>query len=165
MVGLVAGFLHGSAFPVAMFIFGDITNAFIDREATAAIFSTIGGAPCPIDPTNITRSCDIFFPFPDSSGLCALFSINQLLSAVAGANVTCLTDDLFIDEVNRLVYIFIGIAVGAFVFATFQNWSFRLAAERQVYKIRMSYYRAVLQQEQGWFDLNSTGTLSNHLTR
>lgn len=83
----------------------------------------------------------------------------------AGSDVVCLTDDLFIAEINTLVYTFIGIAMGAFLFATFQIWFFRLAAERQVYKIRMAYYRAVLQQEQGWFDLIATGTLSSHLTR
>jgi ABC-type multidrug transport system fused ATPase/permease subunit len=176
----MAAFLHGSAFPVAMYIFGDITNAFVNREATASLTDafltnsfTIGGQtilPCQQDlsfpAANITPDCNTTYFYNDSStGMCLSFSLQELLSQTAGAEVTCLTNDLFIAEMNRLVYIFIGIAAGAFLFGMLQVWFFRLAAERQVFKIRVEYYRAVLRQEQGWFDLNATGTISNHLSK
>uniref|UniRef100_A0A1X7TB27 ABC transmembrane type-1 domain-containing protein n=1 Tax=Amphimedon queenslandica TaxID=400682 RepID=A0A1X7TB27_AMPQE len=39
----------------------------------------------------------------------------------------------------------------------------QLACERQVYKIRLAYYRAVLHQDIGWFDLNASGELTSRL--
>jgi ABC-type multidrug transport system fused ATPase/permease subunit len=146
-----------------MYIFGDITNAFVNREATASFLTNSLLQDLSFDPAaNVTPDCNTIYFYNDSS---TGSSLQELLSQTAGAEVTCLTNDLFIAEMNRLVYIFIGIAAGAFLFGMLQVWFFRLAAERQVFKIRVEYYRAVLRQEQGWFDLNATGTISNHLSK
>lgn len=153
MLGTLASFVHGSAFPVAMFIFGDITNAFINREVT--------------DSLNATVDCNAVFDYmlPDSNITLFNATLQDVLALTVGGDVRCLTDDLFRAEINRLVFIFIGIAVGAFLFGMVQTWFFRLTAERQVFKIRLQYYRAVLRQELAWFDLNPTGSISDHLSR
>ena len=41
---------------------------------------------------------------------------------------------------------------------------YQLAAERQVYKIRLLFYQAILRQNIGWFDSNPSGELSSRLT-
>jgi len=75
-----------------------------------------------------------------------------------------LTDDDFLQRINTQVYIFLGIAAGVFIVAGLQIMSYQLAAERQVYKIRLQLYQAILRQNIGWFDTNPSGELFSRLT-
>ena len=179
VVAALASFLNGSAFPAAMFIFGDITNAFINQQFTSAPLPV---APCPLDDSlggnntliiqNFTSfigtaDCYKLYTYVDPiSGLsCTNFTYGDVLSLIVGSDTTCLTDQLFTAEINRLIFIFIVIAVSAFVMGFIQTWFFKLPAERQVFKIRHKYYSSILRQEQAWFDLHHTGTLISHLSQ
>lgn len=179
LLGVVSAFLHGACFPVAMFVFGDITNAFINREAT---HSSLGPVLCPLDPPqsgtllipdfsgtfNATPpDCAATYSFvnPITNGSCSDFTLQDVFTLTLSTQYECLTNDLFIDEVNRLVYIFIGIAAAAFLLGLLQIWFFRLAAERQVFKIRTHYYRALLSQELAWFEETPAGTINSYLSR
>ena len=81
----------------------------------------------------------------------------------------CLSDYTFIhgeggvDGILWIIYLFLIITVGVFVFAYIQISSIQLACERQIHKIRLLYYSSVLKQEIGWFDLNPSGELSSRL--
>ena len=41
---------------------------------------------------------------------------------------------------------------------------YQTACERQLYKIRLNYYRAILRQDIGWFDGNPSGELASRLS-
>ena len=147
MLGAVAAVLHGSGFPIAMLIFGKLTNAFINREATASLVEAVA-APCTPDSqtsdtlliSNFTAfigdpSCTDVYSYTDvgTNATCSDFTLQDILFLVTGSEkVECLTNDLFIDEVNSLVYIFIGLGLGAFLLGFIQTWFFRLAGEKQV---------------------------------
>ena len=81
----------------------------------------------------------------------------------------CLTDEVFIhgesigDGVLWQIYYFLMITVGVFIVAYFQVTFMQLACERQVQKIRMLFYKSVLRQDIGWFDINPGGELSSRL--
>ncbi len=145
LLGSVAGVLNGSAFPIAMFIFGRITNAFINRELTAALVVQ-DVAFCTQDPPesgiitilNFTGfigdpDCSDVYSYTDLTGAtCSNFSLQSILSLASGSRTECLTNDLFIDEMNLQVYSLLGVTLGAFIFGFFQTLFFNLAAERQV---------------------------------
>ena len=78
-------------------------------------------------------------------------------------NATCLDEDGFIAGINVFVYVFIGIAVGVFTFAYLEISLFQTACERQVKKIRLAFYKAILRQEVGWFDANPSGELASRI--
>ena len=116
---------------------------------------------------NVTSpDCSAVFNYvePVTGATCSDFTLQDVLSVTIGS-AECLSNDLFIDEMNTLVYIFIGIAVAAFLFGTLQIWLFRLATEKQVYKIRLTYYEALLQQELAWFEIHPAGTITSYLSR
>ena len=173
VLGTIAAFLHGAAFPIAMFIFGDITNAFLNREATQEILLCSPDDPQlgPLLITNSsffgTRSCSAVYTYSDitTGATCSNFTLLDSLQLVVGSSASCLTNDLFINEIDTLIYIFIGIACGAFLFALLQTSLFRIPAERQVLKIRLHYYSAALKQDLGWFDVNALGKTSSNLSR
>ena len=83
--------------------------------------------------------------------------------------VQCYTDHTFIygqggvDGVLWMVYLFLLLALITFTLGSFQVSFIQWACERQVHKIRLAYYRAVLRQDVGWFDLNPSGELSSRL--
>ncbi len=169
-LGAVAAILHGSALPLLMFVFGDLTNSFINQAISRNITTMFN---------NGSYNC--------SAALNPLFFVNDSLAELLGdtcRNLTiltpsstysdlllncgqqgqCVESDAFITEINNQVYSFIGIAVGVFLFANIQISFFQLACERQVQKIRLLYYRAILRQEIGWFDAHPTGELATRLT-
>ena len=81
----------------------------------------------------------------------------------------CLSNDDFlygqggVDGALWQIYLFIIIAVAVFICGYFQISLIQLACERQVHKIRQRYYKSVLHQDVGWFDLNPSGELASRL--
>ena len=140
-----------------MVIFGDITNAFVNHEASRNLVSL----QTPLNFRNITGGvvdCSATYTF------IANFTLEEALQMYISNDTSCLDDVSFIAEINRLVYIFLGIAGGALLAGFFQILLFQMAAERQVHKIRLQFYRSILQQEIGWFDANPSGELNSRLS-
>ena len=89
---------------------------------------------------------------------------SDLFLTCFGETVECLSDSDFIGRVNILVYIFLGISVGVFAMAYFEISFFQMACERQVKKIRLAFYKAIMRQEVGWFDANPSGQLASRIS-
>lgn len=165
LFGTLAAALHGAAFPALMLIFGDLTSAFINQASTQAFTRFTGGI------VNCSASGFQNFTLPPNFTmipLCPLLitpntTYTELLQGCISNQTQCLTDDDFIQIINTQVYIFLGIAAGVFILATVQIALYQLAAERQVHKIRLLFYRAIVRQNIGWFDANPSGELSSRL--
>lgn len=166
----VASILHGAALPCFTIIFGRFINTFISQAVTTIVIAFANQTEA-----NDPMAC-LVQPFPDSIGetveigiqsetctynVTADSTVAMLISQCASAE--CLLDGDFINEVNILVYIFIGIAVGVFTLAYFEISLYQTACERQVKKIRLAFYRAIMRQEVGWFDANPSGELASRI--
>ena len=75
----------------------------------------------------------------------------------------CITNDGLIGEINMLILYFGIISIAVFIFGSIQVLTYQVSAERQVYKMRLSYYRAVLRQNIAWFDENASGAIASRL--
>ena len=74
-------------------------------------------------------------------------------------------DDL-IDEINYPIIVYYGsLGILAQFFAWLQVTLFQLSSERQAKRIRKLFFRAVLRQEIGWFDVHSSGELISRLNK
>ena len=187
LLGTVGAILHGVAFPVGMNIFGDIANSFVNHDASRGIVqqSTV---PCPgFNATSLTRNsllvsdfsalvggnesivnCAGNFTFVDlftPGATCAEFTLEEVLQSTVSTQTTCLDNNLFIDEVNNQIFIFLGVAFGALLVAIVQVWFFQTAAERQIHRIRLRYYKSILRQDIAWFDTNPTGEVASRLSK
>ena len=186
LLGTTGAILHGVTFPISMNIFGDIANAFVNHDASRELVreSTV---PCPgFNATSLTRNsflisdfstlvggnesvnCAGTFTFvnPDMPGAtCTDFTLEEVLKDSVSAQTTCLDNGLFIDEINSQIYIFLGVAFGALLVAIAEVWFFQTAAERQVHRIRLRYYKAILRQDIAWFDTNPTGEVASRLSK
>ena len=236
MISVIFSIAHGAALPGAMYVFGDLTNLFVNYDITLKVYANttntiIQGytnitfndtatsitledavAMNAITPNLIVTESDLvdfsllYFNISrnDSSSLrnitCLVVNFadeqNQtiyetlrrirdegqeievteagcecldLLFDTFSSQARCLTDDGFIygerifDGILWTIYLFLIITVGVFIAAYIQISFMQTACERQVQKMRLLYYRSVLRQDIGWFDVNPSGEVSSRL--
>jgi len=74
--------------------------------------------------------------------------------------------DELIDTINYPIVVYYStLGILAQGFAWLQVTLFQFASERQVKRIRMEFFRAVLRQEISWFDVHSSGELGSRLNK
>lgn len=90
-------------------------------------------------------------------------AVSPVLMAIFGEVPNCITDDDFISTINTFAYYFIIIAVATILIGYLMVAIFQTTAERQIYKMRLAYYRSVLRQDIAWFDENASGEVASRL--
>ena len=148
LFGAIAAIAHGAVFPLLWLFLGNFITVFIAQTVTSTVLGRLNqnNATCstPIDVIdNIT------------------VTVGDLIRQNGSM---CISGDAFINEVNNITFSFIGVGLAALIVAYVQIAFIQTAAERQVYKIRLKYYRAVLRQNIAWFDVNPTGEVSTRLS-
>ena len=86
-----------------------------------------------------------------------------VITNMFGSAYTCLDVSDFIAEINMWVIYFVIGASGMLLFGYIQMSTYQIASERQVFKMRLAYYCAVLRQDIGWFDVNPSGEVCSRL--
>ena len=150
-IGTVIAILNGAILPGAMLVFGEVLNLYVYRNLTTEIYANVTGVAA----NTGTENCTIIRSF--------ITLIDAQSTAFGPDTFRCLTIDDFLSEINILIFIFVGLALCTLLFGFIQVWTFSLAAQRQAYRMRLSFFRAVLRQEISWFDDNKSGELSARL--
>ena len=145
--GAVTAMAHGASLPLLMVVYGETTNAFSNEFLSREIASTVGNVS--VDNLNCTELNEICSTRDD----CRFFVDDSL----------CTTGDELIDEINILVIYYCALGVVAFLCGWLHVSLFQYACERQLQIIRKKFFRSVLRQEVGWFDVNSVGELNSRL--
>ena len=147
-IGTIAALVHGATLPLVMVILGENTDAFsnefITRELSRFHNLSVENINCTALYTiceNVTQDCRFFFD-----------------------NSLCTTGDDLIDEINVLVIYYCVIGVATLISGWMHVSCFQHACERQLLIIRERFFRSVLRQEIGWFDVNSVGELNSRLS-
>lgn len=80
------------------------------------------------------------------------------------SNINCTANINLEDSMSEVAVWYVGFAFGMLLTAWMAMRFWGLAAERQVYKIRMMLFQNIMHQEIGWFDQAPSGELSTNLT-
>lgn len=162
LLGFFCAVAVGTALPILMLYFGFLTDSFIFQEISSTLARSIGNQ------TGLNDiNCNSVFNFTQGNLTFVDSTISSVLQSSPDSrlrSIECLLDAEFISEINTIVLAFVGIAVAVMILSSLQIATFQFTAERQVYKIRVLYYRAILRQEIAWFDANPTGALVNRLS-
>lgn len=161
LLGVFCSMVHGAALPILMLFFGQLTDSFIYHDISLGLAQNVSNQ------TGMDVNCTSVFNYTVASVTftdATITSIFQITSNSSFPDVECLLGDAFLSEIDMTVIAFVGIAVIVLVAATLQIFTFQFAAERQVHKIRLRYYRAIMRQDIAWFDSNPTGELVNRLS-
>ena len=135
-------------------------------------YSTISDLEVVIDIQAITNGvidCQGIIPIA-FTGLLDGIVVNITMESFLGglfSYYTCFDNTGFIAEVNKLIYILAAISGGSLIFGSLLSLSFQWVSNRMVKRLRLDLYRAILRQDQSWFDSmdNSAAVLSAKLTK
>lgn len=164
---------HGAALPIFVIYFGDLTDGFILQAVSTNISDIVaagienGTARLADGMENATTiDCSSSFHFLLNGNYSPPLTITSILQSSDSrfADAECLLDDAFIDNINIYTYAFVGIAVAVWLVSLTQIFTFQFTSERQVHRIRLKYYRAIMRQDIAWFDENPTGALVTRLS-
>ena len=156
-------------------IYNDLSNNVSYYKATPELFSCSSLSPIVEEyyetPYNLSCLSNANFNYSGAVTSNFTFSINPINCAVLesvtsqlyGGITSCITEDSFYDTANMFTLYFVIIASVVIAMGFFMVAAFQVASERQVLKMRLAYYRAVLRQDVGWFDLNPSGEVASRL--
>lgn len=82
------------------------------------------------------------------------FTIDHLVRISTVPRAVCYDDDTFTDYINVLIFGLLVVVVAVAVLGAFQMLLFHVTSERQMRKLKLYYFKAILRQEVKWHDLN-----------
>uniref|UniRef100_H2YAP8 Uncharacterized protein n=1 Tax=Ciona savignyi TaxID=51511 RepID=H2YAP8_CIOSA len=138
LVGTLGAMVHGAAFPFMMTIFGQMIDTFINYSTCVQM--TLG--TCTEAEINETNGLDNGFE---------------------NAAFSCKTVDVEA-ELTGFCYYYVGIACAVIICGYLQVGNWVLASTRQTRKIRILFFRSIMKQEIGWFDVHHMGELNTRMS-
>uniref|UniRef100_A0A8D0SRX6 Bile salt export pump n=1 Tax=Sus scrofa TaxID=9823 RepID=A0A8D0SRX6_PIG len=140
-VGSLCAFLHGTAQPGVLLIFGMMTDVFIDYDMELQELQ-IPGKAC-VNNT-IVWTNDSLNQNVTNGTRCGLLDIES--------------------EMIKFASYYAGIAVAVLITGYIQICFWVIAAARQIQKMRKFYFGRIMRMEIGWFDCHSVGELNTRFS-
>ena len=173
LVGVVTGILSGLAQPGHILMFGEIVNefayfTFATEEVRPHVISfvnngTLNTMNLTVDDISCNRSrtretLDMISSNGTDIYFCSLGDIFENI-----LDYMCDPRDELITSVPIFSYIYLAMAVGVLVTVFLSNVLLNFSAYRQTHRMRLAFYRSVLNQEIGWFDVTESRALNIRL--
>lgn len=174
--------LHGAVLPAAMFVFGLLTNAFVNQYSSAQLANyELEFDPLEYIEMGRLAAVDVrvilsgFINFTNITGgvvNCSnsyeLLPFNQTFDDILQLGVTqlarCLDNPTFLALVNIYTVIFLGLGVASWLLGGAHVTLFRLSGVRQVRRLRYRLFSSLLRQEMGWFDATPPGEVVSRIS-
>ena len=173
VVGVVTGILSGVGPPGHLLLFGEVINQFIYHSVATDIVR-----PRVMEFVMNESLYKLNVSFDDI--VCDRTWVNELFTRLSEngtdmyictggevfgevINFICDPADKLQDEVKMFAYYYLVIAVGVLLTAFLSNSLLNSSAYRQTRRMRLAFFRSVLSQEIGWFDVTDSAELSTRL--
>uniref|UniRef100_A0A8C8K0B0 Bile salt export pump n=1 Tax=Oncorhynchus tshawytscha TaxID=74940 RepID=A0A8C8K0B0_ONCTS len=147
--GSVCAFLHGSAQPLMLLVFGMLTDTFIEYDIE--LQELLDPRKECINNTIQWKNQSVWTDWLDSNNTDKM------------KNLTCGLLDIEY-EMTNFAYYYVAIGCAVFLLGYLQISLWVTSAARQIQIIRKMYFRKVMRMEIGWFDCNSTGELNTRMS-
>lgn len=185
ILGLLAAVIHGVALPISLHYFGILTNVFVNQFTS----KQLANFEFTFDPAELLLDLQSRFTFIDfniiNSGfinftnitggivncsedyvlLPPITNFGEALQLGVTELAECLEDEMFIEEVNKLILIFIIIGITVIFVATFQVFALQVTSDNQVRTIKQRFFQSVLYHDAQWYDRKSSGELTSRLAK
>lgn len=165
LVGVVMAIASGLALPGHMLMFGDIIDRFISYDIAGQLQA------------NSNLSCSDLQIFVSSGNVSSNFSLggdsgeyfcgpqdNGDDSNIFRYFTSCDLAGMLQSEIALYSYYYLGMAGGVviagFLAIALWNWS----AYRQTRRMRTAFFKTIMQQDIGWFDVNPSSELNTRLS-
>lgn len=181
ILGTISAIIHGAGFPVILIFYGDMTNDFINYSYCEEYTNVLFVDP-PSAPPNVAFEANMcyekFVPkgleYVDCSSdqITAATHLYDCYFAAGVHNSTTYSpqepwslssyppSQNVEGQIGRYAVIFVIIGVVCMIAAYFQILFYTISSAGQAREIRILFFRSVVNQEIGWFDLNTVGELN-----
>ena len=149
----------GVALPGHMLMFGRVINQFV-YYSLANNFSTISNMTGDFCTTNLLQNTTMMV-VSNQTGCLAGNQGSRVLGDVL--RYVCDPEETLRGEIRLYSLYYIGLATAVLVVIFLATVFWNVSAYRQTRRMRLAFYRAILRQEVGWFDVNEAGGLSTRL--
>ena len=150
VVGTLMAVAAGTALPSHVLFFGDIIDLFVAYNISLELNASVSAV------TNAT------------SGMMTEYFCNVTESSTSARIAEFLNSSdptgLLQSKIGVFSLYYVGLASGM-LFASFtSNLFWNLSAYRQTRRLRQAFFRAVMKQEIGWFDVSPSAQLNSRLS-
>lgn len=166
LIGTVMAVLAGLALPGHMLLFGRVINEFVSYSIASNASAVIGQTSSTLCSADVILNGSAFMQYLNSSQ--AHFCFNSQTTgtdpiASSILNYACDPKLVLQTNVGRFSIYYVVLATGV-MFAIFLATIFwNMSAYRQTRRMRLAFYRSILHQEIGWFDVNEASQLNTRL--
>ena len=152
VVGILMAIASGFNLPGHMILFGRATDLLISYDLSQTI---LANQSIPLE-TILASSTDS--STNNSFYFCELPSevVRFLRANDSAAQLQ--------SDIGRLSIYYVVLGVGAFITSFLGTSLMSYSANRQTKEMRLVFFRSILRQEIGWFDVNPTAELNNRLS-
>lgn len=165
VVGTVMSLVSGLANPLNMLLLGSIIDYFISHDVASQLKSSISDNCTSLqsifnDDANISSNFTLIGP--QGGYFCDQGSRGD--SNIFRYVTSCDLDHLLQSDIAVFSYYYLGMAVGLLISACLGVSLWNWAAYRQGYRMRIAFFKSIMEQDIGWFDMNSSGGLNTRLS-
>ena len=164
--GVVMAIIAGVALPGHMLLFGRVINQFVYYSSAANI--TLGSSPtnqsCEASVSSIINDRQLLINISQgaSSHFCSASSSGvDVIVGILG--YVCDPPGTLFREVGLYSIYYVALATGVLIVTFLATVAWNVSAYRQSRRIRMAFFRSILRQDIGWFDVKGVSELSTRL--
>lgn len=151
IVGVVMAIASGLALPGHMLLFGEVIDLFVSYELSQTILANRS-----LETILMAQSTNVSFYFCE---LNMLQQPNLLTFLMANDSAAQLQR-----SIGNFSLYYVALAIGLFITSFLATSLMNMSAYRQTRRMRIAFFRSILRQEIGWFDVNPTAELNNRLS-
>lgn len=166
LAGTILAIAAGLALPSHMLLFGRVISEFVtygivNNSSLTGVFNSSLETCTP----DVIFSSPAYLEYLNSSQSYFCAADPDATDAVASSIVryACNPAGSLRFNVGQLSLFYLGIATGVLVALFFANIFWNVSAYRQTKRMRLAFYKAILRQELGWFDVNEASQLNTRL--
>ena len=145
ILGTVMAIAAGLALPGHMLLFGGIINQFVFHQVAEGILA---------NPMNATSNMTHF---------CSNATSGQGIVSNVDPFVMNGPDSTLLKQIGLYSLYYVGMATGVLIATFLATVFWNISAYRQTRRMRLAFYRSILRQEIGWFDVTEANELSTRL--
>ena len=157
VVGTFMAMAAGAGLPSHMLLFGDVIDLFIAHDIALDLLNTTGALNMSVQMSNAT------------GGMMSGYFCNMTESSTSARLGEFLlnpneTGSLLQSKIGQFSLYYIGLASGVLIASFLSTLFWNLSAYRQTRRLRQAFFRAIMKQEIGWFDVNPSAQLNSRLS-
>ena len=161
----------GVALPGHMLMFGRVINQFVYYSLAANNFAAVrnitAGFCTPTVIENLLQNTTVVEDLLRNTTMMPVsgcFAGNQSSGVFDNVlNYVCDPEETLWSEIRLYSIYYVGLATAVLIVIFLATVFWNVSAYRQTRRMRVAFYRAILRQEVGWFDVNEAGGLSTRL--